>query len=445
MEEKSKFSGKIGFIFAAAGSAVGLGNLWRFPYLAAKYGGGTFLFIYLILAITFGFAIMITEITIGRKTGKSVLTAYAALNKKFSFLGYLAALVPIIIFPYYCVIGGWVVKYVGVYFTNQASAATNDTYFSGFISGVGEPVICLLIFLFATALIVASGVEKGIEKFSKLLMPILIILSVVIALYGLTVHGAINGLLYYITPDASKISFSAVIAAAGQLFYSLSVAMGIMITYGSYMRKEEKIESCVRQIEIIDTAIAFIAGLIVVPSVFAFAGGEKAASTSGPSLMFVMLPKVFASMPFGEVIGAAFFVLVFLAALTSSISLMETVVSMLTETTGWKRRTVCLIVTGVGFLIALPSMLGYGVWGNITILGMQFLDFFDFISNTILMPIVALLTCILIGYVTKTKIIADEISMNEPFKGRILYDIMVKFVAPVFLVLILLTSILSKI
>ncbi len=443
MGEKKKFSGKVGFILAAAGSAVGLGNLWRFPYLAAKYGGGTFLLIYLVLAVTFGFTLMLTEVTIGRKTGKSVINAYGVLNQKFKFIGYLSALVPIIIFPYYCVIGGWVVKYVSVYLMKEGVTAAKDTYFDQFISGTIQPIIFLIVFLLVTASIVVGGVEKGIEKFNKILMPILILLSIAIALYGLTVPGAVEGFLYYITPNMSKLSFEALVAAAGQLFYSLSLAMGIMITYGSYMKKEEKIESCIKHIEIFDTGIAFIAGLIVVPSVFAFAGGEQAASTSGPGLMFVMLPKVFASMKFGNVIGGAFFILVFLAAVTSSISLMETIVSMIEEKTKWSRNLVCLVVIILAFSMAIPSTLGFGVWSGVTILKLSILGFFDFISNAILMPVIALLMCIFVGHVMKTDVIAEEINISEEFKRRKLYDIVIKYIAPTFLVLILITSIIS--
>ncbi len=443
MGEKNKFTGRVGFVLAAAGSAVGLGNLWRFPYLAAKYGGGTFLFIYLVLAVTFGFTLMITEVTIGRKTGKSVLDAYGVLNKKFKFIGYLSAIVPVIIFPYYCVIGGWVVKYVSVYLMQEGLAAAKDTYFSQFISTTMQPILFLVVFLLVTASIVVGGVEKGIEKFNKILMPILILLSIIIALYGLTVPGAMEGFIYYITPNISKLSFEALVAAAGQLFYSLSLAMGIMVTYGSYMKKEEKIESCIKYIEIFDTGIAFIAGLIIVPSVFAFAGGEQAASTSGPGLMFVMLPKVFASMKFGHIIGGAFFILVFLAAVTSSISLMETIVSMIAEKTKWSRNSICLMVILIAFAMAIPSTLGFGIWSGVTILKLSILDFFDFISNTILMPVIALLMCIFIGHVMKTDLIAEEINLSEEFKNRKLYDMVIKFIAPAFLVLILITSIMG--
>ncbi|PXV86838.1 NSS family neurotransmitter:Na+ symporter [Lachnotalea glycerini] len=443
MGEKKKFTGKIGFILTAAGSAVGLGNLWRFPYLAAKYGGGTFLLTYLILAVTFGFTLMLTEITIGRKTGASVLRAFGILNEKYKFIGYLTAIVPIIIFPYYCVIGGWVVKYFTVYLAKESMAAAQDTYFESFISQTTQPILFLSIFLIATAGIVVGGVEKGIEKFNKILMPILILLSIFVAGYGLTVPGSMSGLMYYITPDFHKVSFQSVVAAAGQLFYSLSLAMGIMITYGSYMKKDEKIESCVKYIEIFDTGIAFIAGLIVVPAVFAFAGGEKAASTSGPSLMFVMLPKIFANMKFGSVIGGAFFMLVLLAAITSSISLMETIVSMIEEKVRWNRKIICFIVIVIGFAMAIPSTLGFGIWSEFKILKFSILDFFDFISNTVLMPITALLMCLFVGYVLKPEAIAEEINKSEEFKRKKLYNIVIKYIAPIFLIIILATSIYS--
>ena len=248
MNEKNGFTSKIGFVMAAAGSAVGLGNLWRFPYLAARYGGGMFLLVYLVLAVTFGFTLMLTEIAIGRKTGKSALSAFGALNKKCTWIGYLACTVPCIIFPYYCVIGGWVMKYLAAYLTGQGQTAAGDDYFMGFLSLGGEPLVWLLVFLLMTAAVVVMGVQKGIEKASKILMPILVVLSVLIAIYGLTREGAMAGVAYYLIPDFGKFSGGLVFAALGQLFYSMSLAMGIMFTYGSYMGKKDNLESAVQQI-----------------------------------------------------------------------------------------------------------------------------------------------------------------------------------------------------
>ena len=446
MKEKSSgFSTKIGFVLAAAGSAVGLGNIWRFPYLAAKYGGGIFLLVYIILAVTFGTALLITELALGRRTGKSVISAYAGVNRRFKPLGWIAAFVPVIIFPYYCVIGGWVLKYLTVFATGQGqSAADGGAYFSSFMSNAGESTIFLLVFLVMTAIIIMLGVQKGIEKCSKVMMPMLIVITIGIAVYTLTCKGAIEGLVYYVKPNFSEFSIKTVVAAMGQLFYSMSIAMGIMVTYGSYMRKEDSLESSVHQIEIFDTGIAILAGMIIVPSVFAFSGGDSSALNAGPSLMFITLPKVFVSMPGGNIIGAVFFVLVALAALTSSISLMETVVHIVCEKFKVKRMVSCLIVLGISIALGMLSVLGYSVWSSVTIFGKQFLDFFDFLSNNILMPVVALMTCILVGYVAKTKYIEDEVELNgHKFRSKGMYRVMIRFVAPVFLVVILVSSVLG--
>lgn len=450
------FSSKIGFVLAAAGSAVGLGNIWRFPYLAAQYGGGIFLLVYLILSVTFGFALMVTEIAIGRKTGKSVIGAYSDLSKKFAPLGWLAALVPVIIFPYYCVIGGWVLKYFVTFLTGSGAAAAAETvtfvdgtekvvsFFDTFVGNSPvEPGIFLAIYMGLTAVVVMLGVEKGIEKFSKFLMPVLIVITIVISIYSCTLDGALDGLLYYVTPNFENFSLKTVVAAMGQLFYSMSLAMGIMVTYGSYMRKDDSIEGSVHHIEIFDTGVAFLAGLMIVPAVFAFSGGDKSALNSGPSLMFETLPKVFDTMPGGHIMGIIFFLLVALAALTSSISLMETIVSIVCEKTKLKRVYVCLIVIGFSFLIGMLSVLGYSSWSDVTIFGKQFLDFFDFISNSIIMPIVALLTCILIGYVVKTKVVEDEVEINGKFKSKKLYRVMVKFICPVFMIVIFVSSLIG--
>lgn len=439
--EKSGFGSRLGFILAAAGSAVGLGNIWRFPYLAAKYGGGIFLLVYLILTVTFGFALMTTEIAIGRKTGKSVIGAYTSVNKHFAPLGWLAAAVPVIILPYYCVIGGWVLKYMTSFITGNGTAAAGDgSFFSNFIGHAAQPTIFFCIFIALTALVVMLGVDKGIERVSKIMMPVLFVLIIGIGIYTLTLPGAIDGLIYYVKPNFSEFSIKTVIAAMGQLFYSMSLAMGIMITYGSYMRKEDHLEGSVRNIEIFDTAVAFLAGLIIVPSVFVFSGGDASALNAGPSLMFITLPNVFDSMAGGQFVGAAFFILVALAALTSSISLMETVVSIITEKFKVKRIPACLIVVVISLLIGMLSVLGYSNWSEVTIFGYQFLDFFDFISNNIMMPIVALVTCILIGFVVKTKFVEEEVEVNGEFKSRTLYRIMVKYVCPICMFIILFSS-----
>ena len=442
-QKRSNFTGKIGFVLAAAGSAVGLGNIWRFPYLAAKYGGGIFLLSYIILALTFGFALMIAEIGIGRKTGLSAIEAFKALNKKYSFVGYIGALIPAIILPYYSVIGGWVIKYLWAFISGGGAATSADTYFSGFISQTGEPVFWFALFLGLTAVVVLCGVEKGIEKVSKLMMPVLVVLSLIIAVYSICMPGALEGVKYYLLPDFSKFSATTVLAAMGQLFYSMSLAMGIMITYGSYMKKDVSLESSVTQIEIFDTGIAFIAGLMIIPAVFVFSGGTPEALGKGPGLMFITLPQVFNSMDGGVYIGIAFFVLVLFAALTSSISLMETVVSIICDKFKVGRKLSCVIVLILSAILGLMSSFGNGIWANVKILGLQFLDLFDFFSNSVLMPIVAFFTCIFVGYVIKPQSIIDEVELSGPFKRKKIFVAVIKYIAPVCIVLILISSILD--
>ena len=442
-EKRSSFTGKIGFVLAAAGSAVGLGNIWRFPYLAAKYGGGIFLLVYLVLAVTFGFALMCAEIAIGRKTGLSAIGAFKSLNKKFGFVGVLASIVPMIILPYYSVIGGWVTKYLAVFISGGASASAIDGYFENFIAQPVEPVLWFLIFIGITALVVLLGVEKGVETVSKFMMPVLVVLTLFVAIYSMFMPDAIDGLIYYIKPDFSKFSATTVLAAMGQLFYSMSLAMGIMITYGSYMKKDVNLEKSVRQIELFDTGIAFLAGLMVIPSVFSFSGGDETALGKGPGLMFITLPKVFESMKGGTIIGAVFFLLVLFAALTSSISLMETVVSIVKDKFGWNRKVTCLVVLVGCIILGLPSSLGFGLWSEVQIIGLSFLDFFDFISNSVLMPIVALITCIFVGYVLKPKALIEEIELTGKFKSKTLFTVVIKYVAPICIVLILISSVLD--
>jgi len=306
-----------------------------------------------------------------------------------------------------------------------------------------EPIVWFFVFIGITALVVLLGVEKGIEKVSKFMMPVLVVLTLFVAIYSMFMPGAMEGVIYYLKPDFSHFSVTTVLAAMGQLFYSMSLAMGIMITYGSYMKKDVNLESSVSQIEIFDTGIAFLAGLMVIPAVFSFSGGDSAALGKGPGLMFVTLPKVFDSMPGGNIIGAVFFLLVFFAAITSSISLMETVVSIVRDKLGWKRNTTCLVVLIGSIALGLLSTLGFGVLSNVTVGGMTFLDMFDFISNSVIMPIVALLTCIFVGYFLKPKALIDEVEASAKFKKKKLFVIIIKYVAPICIVLILISSVLD--
>ncbi len=453
--KRSGFSGGIGFILAAAASAVGLGNLWRFPYLAAKDGGGVFLLAYVILAITFGFTLLITEIAIGRKTKLSSIGAYKAMHKKFAFLGPVSALVPVLIFPYYCVIGGWILKYAFAFLTGDGAQTVAPEYFSGFIDSFLPPIFWCAIFLGVTVIVVFFGVEKGVERFSKILMPVLCVLIVGIAVFSLTLKDgtsgrtAIDGLKVYLIPDFKDITlksfFRIVLDAMGQVFYSLSIAMGIMITYGSYLKKDVKLEKSVAGIEFFDLLVAFFAGVIMIPTVFAFQGKEGL-NAAGPSLLFISMPKVFDRMGFaGAFVGALFFVLVLFAALTSSVSLMEAVVSMIMDKFHCSRKKAAIITVAGSAILALASCFGYNIWyfelklpNGVT---GQLLDVFDYITNSLLMPIIAIATCLLSAWFCKPKTLIDEIKYNNAeFKREFLYVTMLKYIAPICLIFIFASS-----
>lgn len=436
---RGTFSGKLGFVLAAAGSAVGLGNIWRFPYLAARYGGGIFLLVYLALAVTFGFALMTMEIAIGRRTGQSAIGAFRALNERYTFLGYLVSSVPYFILPYYCVVGGWVAKYLVTSLDGGVEVLAQNTYFEGFVSQNGQPLVWFGVFLGLTALVVLLGVEKGIEQVSKWLMPVLVVLNVVVAGYVLFLPGAGEGVAYYLKPDFSRFSIHTVLAAMGQLFYSMSLSMGTMITFGSYMKDDVNIHASVRQIEWFDTGIAFLSGLMVVPAVFALSG--EAGLDRGSGLMFVTLPQVFARMAGGRLICALFFLLVLLAALTSSVAMMETAVSALQDRFHLSRTATCLAVIGVTVALGIPSSLGNGLWESVRPFGLSLMDFFDFVGNNILMPVVALLTCLFVGYVVGPRVLIDEARLKT--REAVLFRVILRYVAPVFIVLILVTSLLD--
>lgn len=438
-KSRGSFSSRLGFVLAAAGSAVGLGNIWRFPYLAARYGGGVFLLVYLALAVTFGFALMTMEIAIGRRTGQSAIGAFRTLHRKYTFLGYLVSAVPYFILPYYCVVGGWVAKYWVTSLSEGAELLAQGTFFEGFISQGGESLLWFGVFLGLTALVVLFGVEKGIEQLSKWLMPLLVVLNLVVVAYVLFLPGAGEGVFYYLRPDFSRFSVNTVLAAMGQLFYSMSLSMGTMITFGSYMKDDVDIHRSVRQIEWFDTGIAFLSGLMVVPAVFALSGAQGLDAGSG--LMFVTLPQVFAGMAGGRLICALFFLLVLLAALTSSVAMMETAVSALQDRLHWSRAATCLMVVGATVALGLPSSLGNGLWAHIRPFGLSLLDFFDFVGNNILMPIVALLTCLFVGYVVGPRVLIDEARLKP--REAVLFRTVIRYVAPVFIVLILVTSLLD--
>lgn len=444
-ENRSKFSGSLGYVLATAGSAVGLGNIWRFPYLAAKYGGGAFLLVYVILAFTFGYTLMTSETVLGRLTGKSPVSAYHTYSKsKWATAGgWINAIVPMIILPYYCVIGGWVIKYLVTYAVGNVKGAAQDGFFGAFIGSALQSEGWFIVFAALTLTVILFGVESGVERVSKIMMPALVILAVIVAIYSCTRPGAAEGIKYFCIPNFKDFSVMTIVAAMGQMFYSLSVAMGILITYGSYMKKDVDVDKSTKTVIVFDSGIAILSALMIIPAVFAFSGGAPEQLQAGPSLMFVMIPKVFESMGLGQITGFIFFLLVLFAALTSSISLAETSAATFVDELGWDRKKSVGLVLLIMLVLGSLSSLGYNLLSGVTIIGLQFLDFFDFISNSIMMPIAAFATCIFVLKVVGREKIENEIALSSDFRWKTMYDLVLRFIAPIFLVLILLTSILG--
>ncbi len=456
-KKKSSFTGSIGFVLAAAGSAVGVGNIWRFPYLCAKDGGGLFLIIYLVLVLTFGFVLLTTDVAIGRRTKQNALRAFATLHPKWKFLGYLTFLVPVLIMTYYSVIGGWIVKYFTVYLVSDGSEAVQEGYFTSFITSKVSPIVFMLLFFALTAWIVYCGVEKGIEKWSKYIMPGLLVLIIGIAVFSLTlshedadgtVRTGLQGLLVYLKPDVTGLTVTGFLGvlldAMSQLFFSLSVSMGIMITYGSYVKDEVDLNKATNQIELFDTTVALLAGLMIIPAVYVFLGKEGMAS--GPSLIFVSLPNVFQAMGVvGRAVAIAFFVALGFAALTSCVSVMETLVANCMEIFHQTRKKMCALVGTYSLVTAIIICLGYNYFyfelplpnGSTA----QLLDLMDYISNSFLMPFISLLTSILIGWVIGPKWIVEEVEKNGEHFGRAkLYTFMIRYVVPVVMLILFLSS-----
>ena len=459
MKKQDGFTSKLGYVLAAAGSAVGLGNIWRFPYLAAKYGGGIFLLTYLILALTFGYAMLIAENGIGRMTGKGPIGAFRELcTGKKSFLGslriggYINSLVPLIIVPYYCVIGGWITRYVVTMLTTDVAKFHKDLpgasagYFTSFISSTWSPLWFFLIFVALMVAVIVFGVQKGVERFNKILMPLLLALLVALCVYCAFLPNAGDGFRYYLKPDFSRFSYMTVVAAMGQLFFSLSIAMGIMVTYGSYMRQEDDLVANVNQVEIFDTAVAFIAGLMIIPAVVAF-GGRQAAENAGVGLVFITMPQVFANFPGGQWIGAAFFIFVLFAAATSALSLLETNVQTLSQELRISRgKAIAIGVTEI-VAVGVITILGYSVFKNFRPLGfirrcrdMDILDSLDFVSNNVLMPIGAIFTCMLVVSVIGLERFSQELRSDarRPWRREYVFQLcMALLVIPALLVILL--------
>lgn len=456
-KKESGFTGQIGFVMAAAGSAVGVGNLWRFPYLAAKDGGGLFIIIYMILALTFGFTLLTSDIAIGRRTGMNSIRAYESMSPKWKFLGIITFLVPAIIMTYYAVIGGWITRYIVVYLTGEGRAAASNSFFTDFITNPGQAVLYAVLFMMLTSIIVFMGVEKGIEKCTSLLMPIMLVMIVAIAVFALTLKNTdaegvtrtgLQGLAVYLMPNLEGVTFPGLMKilldAMSQIFFSLSVSMGIMITYGSYIKKDVDINSAVHQIEFFDCGVALLAGMMIIPSIFIFDGIEG--MKAGPSLMFVSLPKVFNSMPaLGRIVGLAFFLMAAFAALTSCVSVLETITANCMEIFHLGRKKATITLTVLYTIASIVVALGYSTFyielplpnGSIA----QILDLMDYISNSFMMPFISFLSSILIGWVVGPDWIVEEVEyggVNFGLKG--LYRFMIRYIVPVIMFILFLQS-----
>ncbi len=446
-ENRGSFSGKIGFVLSAAGASVGLGNIWRFPYLCAKYGGGIFLIVYILLAVTFGYTMIVAETAVGRATKKSPVGAFNSIsqnNKAMSLGGWINAIIPILIVPYYSVIGGWVCRYFFEYIVNDASVIAGDTFFTDFITDGVKAEFWFIIFAALVMAVIFMGVEGGIERVSKIVMPILVVLAIIICVYSVTRPGAISGVRYLFIPNVSNFSIMTIVTAMGQMFYSLSIAMGILITFGSYVKKEVSIEASTKQVEFFDTAIAILASLMIIPAVFSFYNGDESMLKAGPSLMFITMPKIFASMGFGRIIGILFFALVLFAAVTSAIALTESAVSTFSDEFKWSRRRGSVFMIIIMIVLGSLSSLGNGPLSNVTIIGMQFLDFFDFLTNSVMMPIAAFATCVLITKFMKIENLEAEVEQDgHPFKRKGIFSFMIRFLCPLFVLIILVSAILN--
>ena len=412
--------------------------------MAAKYGGGIFLLIYILLALTFGYTMIVAESAIGRMTRKSPVGAFRSFGKKkwLSFGGWINAIIPVLIVPYYSVIGGWVIKYLVEYVKGNGKNLAKDGYFTDFISNGVSTELCFIVFCLFTLGIIFAGVQNGIERVSKIMMPVLIVLSILVAVYSVTRPGALKGVRYFLVPNFDNFSWMTVVAAMGQMFYSLSIAMGILVTFGSYMKKDVSIEGSTQNVEIFDTAIAMMAGLMIIPAVFAFSGGNPDTLQAGPALMFITIPKVFASMGFGTLVGILFFVLVLCAALTSSIALTESAVSTFQDELKWGRKKATVFVGIIMVVLGSLSSLGYGPLACVKIIGMQFLDFFDFLTNSVMMPIAAIATCLLISRVVGTKKIEEEVLQEGgTFRRKRIFNFMIQYLCPIFAAIILFSSV----
>jgi len=450
-KRKERFESHFGMIMAIAGSAVGLGNLWRFPFLAAQNGGGAFIFVYLVLLLTICIPVLMTEITLGRKCRTNVTRVYDNLGApRWRWAGFITLLTPIVIMAFYTVVGGWSVKYLiqACTFSFKAPDADYAGAFGGFISSTWEPLVYTLIFLAVTAIANFGGVKNGIERFSKPMMTVLSITIIMVAVRSLTLPGAAEGTKYLLIPDFSKIDGKVLITALGQAFMSLSIGIGILLTYGSYVKTKEDIAMTAISTGLIDTLFAIIAGLAIIPAVYAIAymNGTAPAVNAGPGLVFITLPGVFASMPGGSIIAILFFLALLLAAVTSAISMLEVIVRYFIEE--WKQSRNGAVITSMILIIVLGCVcsLSQGTLAGVKLFGYNIFDFFDVISSDVLITVGSLIMVLFAGWRIRKADFMDELTSHETSgTPRWIFSFvyfMVRWIAPVIIIVIMLSNIL---
>lgn len=440
------FNSKFGTIMAATGGAVGLGNIWRFPYTAGSNGGGAFLIIYFLFVLFLGLPVMLSEETIGRRAQKNVLGAFKVLAPKHKIWmvpGLISIVTAIVIYSFYSVVAGWTLNYIIASASGLLSGKSPDEiteFFYTFTSNSIFPLIYQFIFLLLTIFIINRGVKDGIEKCTKILMPILLLLLIVMCIRSLTLEGAYKGVEFLFKPDFSKLDGNSILDALGQAMFSLSIGMGALITYGSYMLKQDNLFTTSLWIAGADTLVAILSGIAIFPAVFAF-GLEP---TSGPSLVYIVLPNVFNSMSGGPIFAVVFFILLTIAALTSTISLLEVPVLWANESFSWSRRKASLIFSALVFVLGIFCSLSFGCLSNFTICGKTVFDLFDFITANLLMPIGAIFFTLLIGWYLPKADVYDELSNSGAIKPKLfnIFYFIIRYIAPLALLVVLISGLL---
>lgn len=441
-QNRATLGGKLSAVLVAAGSSVGLGNIWRFPYVAGDNGGGAFLLIYILCVLLLGLPVMVAEFTIGRASKLNAVGAYRALNPRWSLLGYNGVLAAFLILGFYFVVSGWTAEYMVHSVTGSlARFSTPEEYgsiFQNFISDPWRPVLYTALFVLVTHFVIALGVQKGIERSAKVLMPLLFVILVTLAIHGMTMPGSGEGLKFFFKPDFSKVSASTFLVALGQAFFSLSIGLGTMVTYASYFKPDTNLRHTALSVTVLDTLVAILAGMVIFPAVFS-AGIEP---TSGPSLVFITLPGIFNTMPLSMVWSAVFFLLLVIAALTSTISLHEVITAYLHEEWHLSRRAAAWTTTAATMALGTVASLSLGVLGGWKICGLNIFDSLDFITANILLPVGGFFTCIFVGWVLDQQILKAQISNNGALKFRIyrLYIFLLRYVCPIILLLIFLDN-----